>query len=94
MSELCNECGVKFKSLAGGSVDVATPEGLLNVGIQDTINRFDSLMKSVRTKQGMAARRADGATAIGKCPFGYRYNGKHPEPDPAQWNWRRSYGAN
>ena len=85
MSELCNDCGVKFKSLAGGPVDVATPEGLLNVGIQDTVNRFDSLMKSVRVKQGMAARRQAGATAVGKCPFGYRYNGKHPEPDPAQW---------
>ena len=85
MSELCNEQGVAFEALAGGPVNVATPEGLLNVGIQDTVNRFDSLMKSVRVKQGVAARKAAGATAIGKCPFGYRYNGKHPEPDPKQW---------
>ena len=55
MSELCNEQGVEFEALAGGPVNVATPEGLLNVGIQDTVNRFDSLMKSVRVKQGVAA---------------------------------------
>lgn len=93
MSELCNEQGVEFVALAGGPVDVATPEGLLNVGIQDTVNRFDSLMKSVRVRQGMAARRAAGATAIGKCPFGYRYNGKQPEPDPKQWKLAKQLWA-
>ena len=85
MSELCNGQGVEFVALAGGPVDVATPEGLLNVGIQDTVNRFDSLMKSVRVRQGFAARKAAGHTAVGRCPFGYRFNGTHPEPDPKQW---------
>ena len=85
MSLLCKEHGVEFEVLTGGPVDVTTPEGLLNVGIQDTVNRFDSLLKSVRVKQGTAARRKAGATAIGKCPFGYCYNGRQPEPDPSQW---------
>ena len=85
MSLLCKDHGVEFEVLTGGPVDVTTPEGLLNVGIQDTVNRFDSLLKSVRVRQGTAARRKAGATAIGKCPFGYRYNGRQPEPDPSQW---------
>lgn len=86
MSELCNEHGVEFIALTGGPVDVSTPEGLLNVGIQDTVNRFDSLLKGVRVKQGMEARRAAGATAVGKCPYGYRYNGTCPVPDSKTWN--------
>ena len=90
MSELCNENNVTFTALTGGTpVDVSTPEGLLNVGIQDTINRFDSKLKSVRIRQGQAHRRANGATAIGKCPFGYRYNGEVPEPDPKQFKAAR-----
>ena len=89
MSELCNQHSVTFTALTGGSVDVSTPEGLLNVGIQDTINRFDSKLKSVRIRQGQAARRANGATAVGRCPFGYRYNGTRPEPDPKQFKAAR-----
>ena len=85
MSELCNLHGVEFVALTGGCVDVSTPEGMLNVGIQDTINRFDSTIKSVRTKQGLQARRRAGATAAGNCPFGWRYDGTKPAPDPNQW---------
>lgn len=85
MSELCNQCNVEFVALTGGNVDVSTPEGLLNVGIQDTINRFDSTLKSVRIKQGLTARRRAGATAAGNCPFGWRYDGNKPAPDPKQW---------
>ena len=85
MSELCNLHGVEFVALTGGCVDVSTPEGMLNVGIQDTINRFDSTIKSVRTKQGLQARRRAGATAAGNCPFGWKYDGTKPAPDPEQW---------
>ena len=85
MSELCNQCNVEFVALTGGNVDVSTPEGLLNVGIQDTINRFDSTLKSVRIKQGLTARRRSGATAAGNCPFGWKYDGNKPAPDPKQW---------
>ena len=85
MSELCNQYNVEFVALTGGNVDVSTPEGLLNVGIQDTINRFDSTLKSVRIKQGLTARRRAGATAAGNCPFGWKYDGTKPAPDPKQW---------
>tara|TARA_B100001094_G_scaffold228369_1_gene222916 strand:+ start:316 stop:1575 length:1260 start_codon:yes stop_codon:yes gene_type:complete len=85
MSALCNEIGVEFVALTGGNVDVSTPEGLLNVGIQDTINAFDSKLKSVRIKQGLTARRKAGATAAGNCPFGWKYDGNKPAPDPKQW---------
>lgn len=85
MSALCNDIGVEFVALTGGNVDVSTPEGLLNVGIQDTINAFDSKLKSVRIKQGLTARRKAGATAAGNCPFGWKYDGSKPAPDPKQW---------
>lgn len=85
MSELCNQHGVEFVALTGGPVDVSKPEGLLNVGIQDTVNRFDSMLKSARVKQGQDARRRAGATACGRVPFGYRYDGTKPVPDPKQW---------
>jgi len=85
MSELCNQYGVEFVALTGGPVDVSTPEGLLNVGIQDTVNRFDSMLKSTRVKQGQEARRRAGSTACGRVPFGYKYDGTKPVPDPKQW---------
>jgi len=93
MSELCNLHGVEFVALTGGCVDVSTPEGLLNVGIQDTINRFDSKLKSVRIKQGLTARRRAGATAAGNCPFGWRYDGNKPAPDPKQWKLAKELWA-
>ncbi len=89
MSELCSEHGVIFECLTGGPVDVSQPEGFLNVGIQDTINRFDSLIKSKRVQQGREARQRAGATAYGKCPYGYRYSGSKPEPDPKSWKAAR-----
>ena len=93
MSELCNLHGVEFVALTGGCVDVSTPEGQLNVGIQDTINRFDSMIKSVRTKQGLQARRRNGATAAGNCPFGWKYDGTKPVPDPNQWKLAKQLWA-
>ena len=93
MSELCNLHGVEFVVLTGGNVNVDTPEGLLNVGIQDTFNKFDSKLKSIRVTQGIAARRRDGATACGKCPFGWKYDGNKPVPDPKQWGQAKKLWA-
>ena len=85
ISRLCKSCGVEFVVLDGTNADVSTPEGLLMVGILDTVNRVDSAIKGIAVKRGLAARRRAGATGHGKTPFGYRYNGKQPEPDPKQW---------
>lgn len=85
MSRLCKANGVEFVVLDGTNADVSTPEGLLMVGILDTVNRVDSTIKGIAVRRGLAARRRAGATGHGKCPYGYRYNGKQPEPDPEQW---------
>ena len=85
MSRLCKAHGVEFVVLDGTNADVSTPEGMLMVGIIDTVNRVDSTIKGLAVKRGNAARRAAGATACGKCPYGYRYNGIQPVPDPEQW---------
>lgn len=85
MSRLCKEHGTEFVVLDGTQSDVSTPEGLLMVGIFDTVNRADSLVKGLAVRRGQAAKRAKGSTACGRCPFGYRYDGTKPVPDPKQW---------
>ena len=85
MSLLCAAHGVEFKVLDGTSADVSTPQGRLMVGVMDTVNEVDSLVKGLAVRRGQAARRDAGATAVGKCPFGYRYNGNLPEPDPKRF---------
>ena len=42
-------------------------------------------MKAQSVKAGQQRRRAAGATAVGRCPFGYRYDGSDPVPHPEQW---------
>ena len=86
MSRLCKANGVEFIILDGTQSDVTTPEGLLMVSIFDAVNEADSLIKGMAVKRGLAARRAAGATGTGRCPFGYRYNGTQPEPDPDTWD--------
>jgi len=85
MSRLCKANNVQFIVLDGTNADVSTPEGLLMVGILDTVNRVDSTIKGLAVKRGQAARKAAGATACGRCPFGYRYDGTKPVPDPKRW---------
>ena len=87
MSRLCKANGVEFVILDGTASDVTTPEGLLMVQIFDAVNEADSLIKGMAVKRGMNARRANGATATGKCPFGYVYNGSKPVPGP---DWQRA----
>ena len=43
-------------------------------------------MKSQAVQAGMQRRRAAGATAVGRCPYGYRYDGSNPVPNPKQWD--------
>ena len=85
ISRLCKSCGVEFVVLDGTNADVSTPEGLLMVGILDTVNRVDSTIKGLAVKRGLAARRRAGATGHGKTPYGYVYNGVQPVPDPHTW---------
>nr|BAR35307.1 putative integrase [uncultured Mediterranean phage uvMED] len=89
MSRLCKAHGVEFKILDGTQSDVSTAEGMLMVGIMDTVNSVDSLVKGLAVRRGTAARQAAGATAVGRCPFGYRYDGTKPVPDPKTWRLAR-----
>ena len=85
LAKLCSSLGVEFIALDGTPTDTATPAGLLTVSVLSAVNEVESLVKSIAVKNGVARRKATGATCVGKCPFGYRYNGSRPEPDPAQW---------
>ena len=89
LAKLCASLGVEFISLDGTPTDTSTPAGLLTLSVLSAVNETDSLIKSIAVKNGLARRKAMGATCVGKCPFGYRYNGTGPEPDPTQWDEAR-----
>jgi DNA invertase Pin-like site-specific DNA recombinase len=89
LAKLCKTLGVEFIALDGTPTDTSTPAGLLTVSVLSAVNEVESLVKSIAVKNGVARRRAQGATCVGKCPFGYRYNGTRPEPDPVQWDQAR-----
>ena len=82
----CHLKGVTVRALTGGVLETETYGGFITAGVLSVMNRAQSKLISTKVKQGTAARRAAGATAVGRCPFGYRYNGTKPEPDPEQWD--------
>jgi DNA invertase Pin-like site-specific DNA recombinase len=82
----CHLKGVTVRALTGGIIETETYGGFITAGVLSLMNAAQSKLIGAKVKQGVAARRAAGATAIGKCPFGYRYNGTGPEPDPEQWD--------
>ena len=85
MIEFCESHGAKLRTLDGTNTDISSPEGLILVSVLDAVNETDSMIKSRRVKQGIAARKKQGYSACGKVPYGYRYNGERPEPNPETW---------
>lgn len=81
----CRELDVEVVVLDGTNVDTRDVSGFVMVRTMETINKMESMMKAQSVKAGTQRRRAAGATAIGRCPFGYRYDGTNPVPDPEQW---------
>ena len=81
----CRELNVEVVVLDGTNVDTRDVSGFVMVRTMETINKMESMMKAQSVKAGTQRRRAAGATAIGRCPFGYRYDGTNPVPDPEQW---------
>ena len=89
MSRLCKTHGVEFVILDGTASDVTTKEGLLMVSMMDAVNEVDSIIKGEAVKRGVASRKATGATAVGRCPYGYVYDGTKPVPGPEWSNAKR-----
>ena len=81
----CKELGVEVELLDGTSTDMDAFDDFVLVRTMETVNKMESMMKSKAVKAGMARRRAAGASGIGKCPFGYRYDGIGPVPDEENW---------
>ena len=82
----CRELGVDVEVLDGTNIDTRDVSGFVMVRTMETINKMESMMKAETVKAGTQRRRAAGATAVGKCPFGWRYDGTNPVPDPEQWD--------
>jgi len=81
----CRELNVEVVVLDGTNVDTQDVSGFVMVRTMETINKMESMMKAQSVKAGTQRRRAAGATAVGRCPFGYRYDGTNPVPHPDQW---------
>ena len=81
----CRELKVEVEVLDGTNIDTNDPGGFVMVRTYETINQLESMMKAKAVEAGRRRRRAAGATAVGRCPFGYHYDGTGPVPDPEQW---------
>ena len=81
----CRELNVEVAVLDGTDINTDQVGGFVMVRTMETINKMESMMKSQTVKAGTQRRRAAGATAVGRCPFGYRYDGTNPVPNPDQW---------
>lgn len=84
--ELCKTVGCKVTVLDGTDIDTDTVQGFLMVRMQDTVNKMEGMMKSKAILNAHKRLKKAGHTCIGNCPFGYRYDGKKPIPDPNQWD--------
>lgn len=83
--ELCKTVGCKVTVLDGTDINTDNVQGFLMVRMQDTVNKMESMMKSKAVLAAHKRLRKAGHTCIGNCPFGYRYDGKKPIPDPDQF---------
>ena len=89
----CRELNVEVVVLDGTNVDTRDVSGFVMVRTMETINKMESMMKAQSVKAGTQRRRAAGATAIGRCPFGYRYDGTNPVPHPERWEQAKQLWA-
>lgn len=83
--ELCARHNVEVAFLDGTSTNINDPATFATIRISETMHKMDSMFKSTAVNRALERRRSEGHTCVGRCPFGYRYNGSQPEPHPEQW---------
>ena len=86
--EFLEECavqGVVVRALTGGVIETATVGGFVQAGVFSVMNQAYSRQLSLKTKDGLDRRKADGFYACGRVPFGYAYIDGKVVPHPDNW---------
>jgi site-specific DNA recombinase len=82
----CEARGVKVRSLDGGAIETATPQGFLMARLQTGLAEMESRMLSLRLRRQFTVYRAEGRHLRRRKPFGYQGGPDHQlQPHPEQW---------
>ena len=86
--EFLEECAVKgvvVRALTGGVIETATVGGFVQAGVFSVMNQAYSRQLSLKVKDGLDRRKAQGHYASGRVPFGYAYVDGLVVPHPDDW---------
>ena len=83
--EECAAQGVTVRTLSGGLIETATVGGFVQAGVFSVINQAFSRQLSLKTKDGLDRRKAEGFYACGRVPYGYAHIDGKVVPHPEQW---------
>lgn len=78
----CSLQGVTVRTLIGGVLENDSYEGFISTGFQSLINEAYSKMLSIKSRNGIARRKAAGYYGCGKVPFGYAVVDGRVRPHP------------
>ena len=82
----CEAAGVQIRSLDGGTIETATPQGFLMARLQTGLAEMESRMLSMRLRRQFAVYRAEGRHLRRRKPFGYQAGPDHHlQPHPDHW---------
>lgn len=82
----CEAAGVQIRSLDGGTIETATPQGFLMARLQTGLAEMESRMLSMRLRRQFAVYRAEGRHLRRRKPFGYQSGPDHSlQPHPDHW---------
>jgi site-specific DNA recombinase len=82
----CEANGVQIRSLDGGTIETATPQGFLMARLQTGLAEMESRMLSMRLRRQFAVYRAEGRHLRRRKPFGYQAGPDHHlQPHPEHW---------
>jgi site-specific DNA recombinase len=82
----CEANGVQIRSLDGGTIETATPQGFLMARLQTGLAEMESRMLSMRLRRQFAVYRAEGRHLRRRKPFGYQAGPNHRlQPHPDHW---------
>lgn len=82
----CEANNVTVRSLDGGQIETATPQGFLMARLQTSLAEMESRMLSLRIRRHLTVYRAEGRHLRRRKPFGYTGGPDHRlMPHPEQW---------
>lgn len=86
--DFLNACalkGVTVRAVLGGELEAETYQGFVATSVASVINQAYSKMIGIKSRQGVARRRAAGYYGSGKVPFGYAVEDGRVVPHPQHY---------